>query len=313
METSIANIDKPRAEMRIEAWDYLRLLAFVDIACLHLIGQHVLLGLGLPSFVMITCALALTSSASTLSELLSVRVRRLFVPWMFWSLVLCAQIAYAQLKHGAPVLEGFEGTMVFYGAGQHLWFLPYAALSALFVFALHQRLSNVGTEPLIVACTIASFALLLLQPTSRGLELPFAQWVFASPGIPLGLALGRILVRHRDTPDSWRAWTFLGIGLLFLATAMLALPDIDELTVSVMRRFTIACGLLVVVTRVSLPSTRFMRTLRPLMFGAYVLHPFIGYQLMRFTRDKLALVSMTITATLGLVLALRRTPLRTML
>ena len=56
-----------------------------------------------------------------------------------------------------------------------------------------------------------------------------------------------------------------------------------------------------------------MRRVRPLLFGAYVLHPFIGYQLMRFTRDKLALMSMTITATLSLVLALRRTPLRAML
>lgn len=313
METSIANIEKPRAEMRIEAWDYLRLLAFIDIACLHLIGHHVLLGLGLPSFVMITCALALTSSARSFSELFSVRVRRLFVPWVFWSLVLCAQIAYAQLKSGAPVLEGFEGTMVLYGAGQHLWFLPYAAFAGLLVFALHQRLEHVRTEPLIVVCTIVSFALLLVQPHARDLGLPFAQWVFAAPGIPLGLALGRILVHHRHTKDAWRAWTLLGIGILFLATIMLALPGVDDFAVSVMQRFTIACGLLILITRIPLPRTWFMRHVRPLLFGAYVFHPFIGYQLMRFTRDKLTLMSMTITATLGVVLALRRTPLRAML
>lgn len=313
MNTADQKIAQPRGEMRIEAWDYLRLLAFVDIACLHLIGRHVLLGLGLPAFVMITCALALTSSSGTLMELTSVRVRRLFVPWTFWSLVLCVQIAYAQIKHGDRVLEGFEPAMVLYGGGQHLWFLPYAACAGLLVYWLHARLQRVPSEPLIIVCAGIAAGLLWLQPYAHGLPLPFEQWVFASPGIPLGLALGRILCRHRDSADAWRVWTLLGIGLLVMVTALLALPNVDDLTVEVMRRFTLACGLLIAVTQLRLPSTRFMKALRPLLFGAYVLHPAIGYQLMRFTTHELGLVVLTITATLGLVLALRRTPLRAVL
>jgi hypothetical protein len=98
-----------------------------------------------------------------------------------------------------------------------------------------------------------------------------------------------------------------------MVTALLALPHIDDLTVEVMRRFTLACGLLIAVTQLRLPSTRFMKALRPLLFGAYVLHPAIGYQLMRFTTHDVGLMVLTIAVTLGLVLALRRTPLRAVL
>ena len=169
MNTADQKIAQPRGEMRIEAWDYLRLLAFVDIACLHLIGRHVLLGLGLPAFVMITCALALTSSSGTLMELTSVRVRRLFVPWTFWSLVLCVQIAYAQIKHGDRVLEGFEPAMVLYGGGQHLWFLPYAACAGLLVYWLHARLPR-------EAAGVLTGALLVLALASGVLPKIWSDW-----------------------------------------------------------------------------------------------------------------------------------------
>ncbi|MET0344567.1 MAG: acyltransferase family protein [Polyangiales bacterium] len=300
-------------EQRIEAWDYLRLIAFIDIACLHLINTHLFFGVGLPAFVVITCALALTSSASSIAQLANVRVKRLFVPWLFWSVVLGAQIAFAQVRHGAPVLDGFEPSMVFYGTGQHLWFLPYAAVAGISVYWLHKRLAHVPTEKLIVGCMIATAALALTQDCSTTLDLPFQQWLFASPGIPLGLALGRVLAKHRNQADGWRVQALLTIAMLVTATVVLALPWIGENTDIVMRRYTLAFTLLMAVTFIKQPRTVFMKHVRPTLFGAYVLHPLVGFQLMRFTQNKLALVSATVVLTLGLVMGLRRTALRTVL
>jgi hypothetical protein len=313
MSSSVQPKEKSLAEQRIEAWDYLRLLAFIDIACLHLINHHVFLGLGLPSFVIITCALALTSSATSIGQLAGVRVKRLFVPWLFWSVVLGAHIAFAQVRHGEPVLDGFEPEMVFYGTGQHLWFLPYAAVAGMLVYALHKRLSDVPTGTLITSCMVATGGLMLLQDRASALDLPFQQWLFASPGVPLGLALGRVLARHRNERDGWRAQALLTIGMLLTATVILALPWIGETTDEVMRRYTLAFTLLMLVTFIKQPSTRFMHHVRPLLFGAYVLHPLVGFQVMRFTQNKLALISATVVLTLGSVMALRRTALRTVL
>ena len=113
----------------------------------------------------------------------------------------------------------------------------------------------------------------------------------------------------RDAPDPWT----LPLDRPTESRVVLALPWTGENTDVVMRRYMLAFGLLMVVTFIKQPRTAFMKHVRPLLFGAYVLHPMVGSQLMRVTRHPFGLVALTGVLTLALVMGLRRTALRTVL
>ena len=301
-------------------WDRLRLLSFVDIAAFHMSGQYLLLGTGLPVFLLLRFTLAsrLSPPEST-ATFVRTRVRSLLLPWAAWSLVFGTLGLLVGFRHGRSLGEMFRPAMLLYGPTEHLWFLPFAAIGGIGVHLLDVATQRVPTRRLAVACGLAGGALAwMAQPGADPLGPPFRQWVFGLPALPLGLGLGRLLAR--PGPDARRAWAAVGL-VAAMAVAWLGLSRLPgaPLTTAPMRY---ALALVLISGGVLLPDLpgRWIRRITPLLLGGYLLlEPLYSQTLARVERAagvELApwmLVGLMVPFTLAAVAALRRTPLRAIL
>jgi hypothetical protein len=301
-------------------WDRLRILSFLDIASFHMSGQYLLLGTGLPIFLLLRFALAsrLPTPEPT-GTFIRVRVEKLLVPWAAWSLVFGALGLAIGLRHGIPVREMVDPYMLLYGPSVHLWFLPFAAVVGMAVHFIDVATQKVPSRPFLVACALAGVAALwLAQASIENLQTPFRQWTFGLPAVPLGLGLGRILAR--PWPDVRRVWGMVllaglaAVGFL-LARRMPGSPFVDAPTRYALAVTMIAGGALLP----NLPG-RWTSRITPLLLGGYLLQePLYSQTLARLERRTgvelapVLLVLLMVPPTLLLVAALRRTRLRAIL
>jgi hypothetical protein len=166
---------------------------------------------------------------------------------------------------------------------------------------------------------VAGFATIwLTQASIEHLGVPFRQWAFGLPALPLGLGLGRILARPwADVRGVW-----LAILAICLATVGFLLFRRAPGTPLVTEPLRYALAMTLVAGGALLPNVpgRWTSRVTPLLLGGYLLQePLYSQTLSRLERmagvelPAVVLVLVAVPPTLLLVAALRRTRLRAIL
>jgi Acyltransferase family len=242
------------------AVDIARMVSAALIVCFHspdAPNKEIIIA-GLAYFVLLTFCIQGFSDLTARSYSLRKRALRLVWPWLLWSLF------YALLKvasHQPPVrdLRHYPGDLLM-GTEIHLWFLPFVFVGGIaghFLLRAAFRLS--GPWALLLLSLIAASLAGVAPLVADLLTSPFAQWMYAAPLLPIGLAIG--LSQH--LPTSRRAYHYLAILALTLLIAWCCGEPSYVIGVSV---------LLIAI----LPKCRDLQTLKwfaSLSMGIYLLHP----------------------------------------
>jgi fucose 4-O-acetylase-like acetyltransferase len=261
---------------------------------------------GLPAFTLLTAALAVRSARGRdWAMYRRNRLRRLLLPWLAWSafyaLVQCALHGYA----GLPIVGWLQPSMLATGAYPHLWYLPFAACSAL----VAGRFGGCG--PTWAWLAAGALALpLASHGMSLPLPVPLPQWLFVAPAAVLGVGLARAPLGGGNDRALGGFALAAGAGC-----ALAAFLRCDAL----LWQYALAAPAAAVAWAVPLRAPRLLAGLGAATFGVYVLHPFVGMMLalaaihggVPFTDA--TLVGAIWTGALALTVLLRRTPLRALL
>lgn len=315
MTLALAEAAVPRAARlgHVHAWDWLRIAALLDIAGLHLRGEHLFGGMGLPLFHMLSVALSVRGERPPDSaRFAAARARRFLLPWLFWSAVFsCVRAATEQLA-GRPAWGWCEPHMLLYGPIIALWFLPFTLLACVAAHLAQRALDGRRCEPPLLALLFCAGAFAAPLALRLPLGWPFEQWLFSVPSVLLGFVIGRCCALLRE-----RAAAQLSLGSLALAAAALALCAFEPDAARHLSRFVLAFGL--ISAALWLPERKWAvgAAARPLLLGVYILHPVLYQYLLDAALWKLGLgragwarVAAGVGASALCVWLLRRTPLR---
>jgi len=297
---------------RLANVERLRLMAMFEIVAFH-VSEHrlpILAGLGLPVFLLLNNAFntTLTERMGT-PAFLNVKLSRLLVPWILWSLIYLAVVLLERWRHEEPLTEGFSIWMLIGGTYVHLWFVPFALASSVLIAWVQARTArldawSITLTSLLCGAVLTVFNAWLLAPGA--IQWPALQWMFALPALPFGFALGRAVLGGRPMliRMAWFAGVAaaLGLGLAFAGVV----PEM-------VRRYGVSLLLVSLAFLWPGRSERFSQRLSPLLFGIYLSHPLLvrAYQATHLPALPEALFAALIfAAAAALVAALRRSPLR---
>ncbi len=301
---------------RIDWWDRLRLLAFLDIVGFHIHQRHPLWGIGLPIFLLLSISLgSLHRQPPSTGNFVQARVKRILIPWVFWSIVLGVYVSVMAWRRDISLDRIFEWPMLLAGPLPHLWFLPF-----IFVAGNGAHLVDRATQrmPLSLFVSVAigmTLGLLWWAPLSA-LGYPYVEWGFGLPAIPLALGLARILGRAASYAVARKHLlqylaVFSALALL-TATAIHAPFDSD-----VLRRYVI--GLAAIVGCLFLPARDDPMSfhVQKLMLAMYILHVPLKQQIIPrlesiapFIVPAGVEIALIAGASLAVAWTLRATPLR---
>ena len=244
--------------------EWLRFAACFGIVAFHQDGPSQQVGhAGLPAFAMLTTALSARAARNRAwATFRTERLRRLLLPWLYWSAFYAVvQCVLATLEQ-RPLWARFEPEMLVVGTYPHLWFLPFAAVAALFAGRCAAQLR--AGHWLVLGAAAIPFAGWLLT-----LALPFAvrNWVFVLPAALLGIALA---ATPPGTGASNGAFRVALAGAAGSAAAWLV--GRDGLSIE----YTIATPAVALAWALPLRAGRTTTRLGGATLGIYVLHPFVA-------------------------------------
>lgn len=298
--------------IRLNNWDRLRIIAALDTAALHLTGDYLFFGIGLPLFLLLSVALAVSKpKIPDTKRFIRQRIERTLIPWLFWSLIISVSLTCYYTVRGKSAFEWVDMWMVFYGPQIHMWFLPVVSIFGVGAHLFHRRFGHI--HYLLPTALVISVTLFML-PAHIDVGPPFRQWSFSLSALPLGYALGRIVAYESRLFYLQR---FLVFGFLFFIELALVLYFIDPSTGEYSFRYASSLGLLVLMTW--LPNTPDMlsRKIIPLMLGVYILHPTVYMWIVFPILSRLRIEEIgqlhlltTFMLTMMLVWGLKKTPIR---
>lgn len=251
--------------------DYGRFVAALGIVWFHTQapGDRIAY-IALPFFLVI---LSMPSSAS-----MGHRARRLLQPFVTWSMVFAlVHLAFA-LKNNDPPFGWWQWSMLLSGTWIHLWFLPFAFLTAVLSPWFQHPLASLGA---------ALLAAVLLSVEGSPTIVPFGQWSFGVIPVLVGIAY-----------FSW-GWRLAVITLL---SSWLVLhfgrPSPDNITILVGTGLALAC------LSYRLPQTPLSDWCARMSVWVYLSHPLIIIvgQSLRITWVELGLFSLVGSVILAQVL-----------
>lgn len=226
-----------------------------------------------------------------------VRIRRIALPWIFWSIVFKALIAL-QMRDPAQFFQLNEPRWLLIGPTIHLWFLPFILLATAIFVPLSRRIDTARTLWVACGCAVViSIASLYFHDSGRALE-PFAQWAFSLPPFLYGLlaAYGEKL----DAP--WPPALFLisvTVGFWILGSGFW--PPF----------FLLALAALHLALTFEVRNPLFVK-LGSLAFGIYLIHPFfmlVWYFLVQGGANNTAGAVFVFTASAVATAIMRRMPM----
>lgn len=298
-------------------WDRLRVICSLDILGLHLTGSHLFRGIGLPTFFIVTIALAVRGAKQRDSTaFLQKRAARVLLPWLFWSALLTPAYAAYVTRRGEPTWSWLKPAMLLYGPEIHLWFLPFSVAAAFAAHLAHRATSARALHRSAgLGYLIACMSLVICPNVTGG--WPLEQWAFSLPGVALGFGLGRWLSSARDFATV-RLELSLVAGVFVVAALLLgeALPHSGEYT----QRYAVALSLVTAAMWLPNRPDPLTRHITPLLLGVYILHMCIHRELVEpliethgFAFSEEQLIATVYLSTLIAVYLLRRTALRRVL
>ncbi|RLB51873.1 MAG: hypothetical protein DRJ42_16055 [Deltaproteobacteria bacterium] len=301
--------------VRLHTWDQLRIFAALDIVGLHLTGEHALYGFGLPLFLMVSVALAVSRPApQPTATFLRRRTERVLIPWVAWALTFVFLRAYFTWTTGNEPFGWAEWRMLFYGPRVHLWFLPAIVVAALAAHLLHRATQHLPPLASALPALFAGVALLEVAPHVE-FGYPFDQWCFTLPAVGIGYALGRAISMERHDLGRLRLLVTAGYALfgVLVGVLMVGDPNISPFVLRYVGGVSLLVGALWLPNRLD----RFTRHLAPLMLGVYILHPAVWGIFIRPIQNLLGLgavdwlrVAITFPLAIFLVWLIRQSRLR---
>lgn len=304
---------------RLANVERLRLVAMFEIVAFHVSGAvgaeqqrlPIVAGLGLPAFLLLNNAFNCTlSERMGVRAFLKVKVSRLLVPWVVWSLVYALLLVMEKLRHDESVTEAFPLWVLVGGTYDHLWFVPFALFGGTLIASLQVKTRS-GSHAVVALSALAAGALMVVGAAfilgRFGIEWPILQWLFALPSVLLGFGLGRVVLAA-DRPLIAR----LGGALSLLALACVVGSrglGVPEMWV----RYAVAMSLVSLAFVWPGRPDALSQRLTPLLFGVYLVHPLIVrvYQAAHLPVVPVPLLAaLVFCASALLVVLLRRSPFR---
>lgn len=262
---------------RLLSIELLRIVAAFGIVWFHVGAPGADLGYGgLPAFLIVAVAFAAAPPrAGAPRQTVVARLRRLGVPWLFWCLVYGAAKAARALAAHTPWSETFQPPMLLYGTAIHLWYLPFAMVVTVLVGLAVGRGLPVRTAGFRRAMLLAAGGAIVGASALDGriAAEPFAQWVFVSPFVFLGLVFASIPIGQPTTGP--RLLAVLGVVAVACAVAAWWCPGPCLVPYS---SGTAACALAWSFSR---PVGPVVLRLAALSFGVYLAHPLVHSVLTR--------------------------------
>ena len=256
---------------RIEWWDRLRIVAFLDIAGFHLHLQHPLWGIGLPTFLLMAVILASRRvPPQDTATFVRARTERLLIPWAFWSAVFGIYMALSAWRRDVGLDSVFDWQMLLGGTMPHMWFLSFIALAGVGAHLIDRATQRVPLAAFALLAIAATLALLWLVPLSEA-GFPFQQWGFALPAIPLALGVGRIFGRGA-IPEIAR-FRLLGYLGVFAVLALLLSSQMEvQSGLDALRRYVLALAAIVGCLYLPVLAEGMSGRIEKLLLAMYILH-----------------------------------------
>ncbi|HET6334339.1 MAG TPA: acyltransferase [Polyangiales bacterium] len=298
--------------VRLANVERLRVLAMLEIVRYHDHDDRLPIvgGLGLPTFLLLTALFNCTlTERRGVSKFLADKRERLFLPWVFWSLVYGAIVVVSAMRHGEPISSVLSWQMILAGTSSHLWFVPFAMFSAGLVAGTHlltRKAPNRLTGLIAMAVGAAVLVALGLMPDVDR-PAPIPQWLLSLPSAFFGFALGRLVLAEGNKPA---VRDLIPIAIIALAGAVYFEWFQPNMLIW---RYCVSLILVFVVFSIPGKLDPISKFLSPLLFGIYLAHHMIGHRLLvkvPFIEHSQYLFLVDFALTALLVRALKETPLK---
>ncbi|HGY11578.1 MAG TPA: acyltransferase [Desulfobacterales bacterium] len=297
---------------RIVNVERLRILAAFGIVWFHagnVYGRSIGYA-GLPIFMMIFCALIIsTQSASTYSDYIKKKSLRLIKPWIFWSCIYLSLKLIKQIYYNEPFTNEFKRYVFFVGSAVHLWYLPYAFVISLLLFPL-KKLSGKGHQ-FIVASLLAGAGFILIflcriAMVHLNIPVPFPQWTFALPAIPLGVTIG---IMYSAGSNKNKHIFFTAMIATTILINIYGNISYDKILIPYSYAIILVCGAFTWSGKFDFISHEWAS----LCFGIYLIHPLVASVLSRSCMGQVNPYCMIVIVFLlssVITLVLKKTPLK---
>jgi surface polysaccharide O-acyltransferase-like enzyme len=248
------------------------------------------------------------------------KAERLLKPWLFWSAIYGALGLVKVIRMDVPFSDVFSATMFLTGTRIHLWFLPFAFVAALLLVLVHRRMTKAPETYNIAAAVLVGMICVLgcsIVQTWIELRTPLLQWTLGLPAIPLGFAIGRIMIlpERKDRRNLCLLVVLSTAAALGVYTALLWLergawfdPG-SEFIVRYGISTVLVCLALLWPGRLDSTS----RTFGSLSYGIYLVHPLVVVflcQLGIFVQQPLLLLFLVLAISGTITLVFKKTLLR---
>jgi surface polysaccharide O-acyltransferase-like enzyme len=297
---------------RLANVERLRILAMLEIVRYHDHDDRLPFvgGLGLPTFLLLTALFNCTlTERRGVSKFLTDKRERLFLPWVFWSVVYGGMLVISGVRHGEPISSLLSWQMILAGTSSHLWFVPFAMFSAGLVAGTHMLTRHAPNRLTGFIAMFVGAAVLLsigLMPEADR-PAPIPQWLLSFPSAVFGFALGRLVLAEGNKPAVRDLIPIAIVALIGAVYFQWFQPNM------LIWRYCVSLILVFVVFSIPGKLDPISKFLSPLLFGIYLAHHLVSGRLLvklPFIEHSqyLFLVDFAITALL--VRALKFTPLK---
>lgn len=314
----------PRASGRASAErlanvERLRLVAMFEIVAFHVSGAvgaeqqrlRIVAGLGLPTFLLLNNAFNTTlSERMGTRAFLEVKVKRLLVPWLVWSVIYATVVVLERLRHGEPLADAFSPWVLVGGTYDHLWFVPFALFGGMLIAKLQEKTRHLAHAAVALSALALGGTVVVIDAVlseSSPIEWPLVQWVFAMPSVFLGFALGRVVLAadRRFFSRLALVLTLLGVACA-VGSRGLGIPEM-------LVRYAVSMALVTLAFVWPGRADALSQKLTPLLFGIYLIHPLIVrvYQAVHLPVMPVPVLTLLVFGVSAVLVAvLRRSPFR---
>lgn len=302
----------------------LRILSASAVVCFHTHTNSAFArSLGTVGFLILLLCLCVfvvnRQEPYGLADLLRRKAHRLLGPWLFWSLIYGGLGVARVIYKDVPFSDAFPATMLLTGTRIHLWFLPFAFVAALLLVLIHRKITDVPDRVTIIAASsIGALCLLgcsIVQ--SRIIQswvqppVPLPQWILGLPAIPIGFAIGRIILMQR-AEERRNLYIFVILSTLAAYVVVVALTQLNHAGIYVIR-YCVSAAIVCAALHWRGNLDSISRKLGSLSYGIYLVHPLILVFLDYFeiaVQRPLVLLFLAVSISGLITFILKKTPMK---